>query len=101
MSPEAVKNDYELETGNLIVKTFKDGMFDPNQVNMVLVAGHGPFTWGLSAAKSVYHSVILEEICKMALFTVMLDSQAGQLPEYIINKHWQRKHGADAYYGQR
>jgi len=100
MTPEAVKNDYELETGNLIVKTFKDGNIDPTQVNMVLVAGHGPFTWGKSAAKSVYHGVILEEICKIASYTVSIDPNAKSLPEHIVRKHWERKHGPSAYYGQ-
>jgi L-ribulose-5-phosphate 4-epimerase len=68
---------------------------------MVLVAGHGPFTWGDSAAKSVYHGAVLEEVCKMALFTLTLDPQAQPLPEHIIMKHWERKHGPNAYYGQR
>jgi L-ribulose-5-phosphate 4-epimerase len=101
MSPEDVKSNYELETGNLIVKTFKNGGLNPAHITMVLVAGHGPFTWGLSAAQSVYHSVILEEVCKMALFTVTIDPKARPLPEHIIRKHWERKHGPDAYYGQR
>jgi len=100
MSPEEVKNNYELETGNLIVRTFKEININPAHVNMVLVAGHGPFTWGESALQSVYHSVILEEICKMALLTVTIDPPAKSLPEYITRKHWERKHGPDAYYGQ-
>jgi L-ribulose-5-phosphate 4-epimerase len=101
ISPEAVKNNYELETGILIAETFKKGNLDPAQINMVLAAGHGPFTWGTSAAKSVYHGVILEEICKMALYTKTIDPNAKPLPEYIINKHWERKHGENAYYGQK
>jgi len=100
MSEEAVKNDYELETGNLIVNTFKTDKLDPLQVNMVLVAGHGPFTWGESAGKSVYHGAILEEICKMASITVSLDPHAQELPLHITMKHWERKHGVGAYYGQ-
>jgi L-ribulose-5-phosphate 4-epimerase len=101
MTPEEVKRDYEREAGNLIVRTFKEGNINPAHVNMVLVAGHGPFTWGESALQSVYHSVILEEICKIALFTVTIDSMAKPLPEHITRKHWERKHGPDAYYGQR
>jgi len=100
MRPEAVKNDYEMETGNLIIKTFKDLNLEPLQMTMVLVAGHGPFTWGVSAAQSVYHGAILEEICKMALFTVTLEPNVKPLPDYIIKKHWDRKHGVGAYYGQ-
>ncbi|MDR0456620.1 MAG: L-ribulose-5-phosphate 4-epimerase AraD [Treponema sp.] len=101
MSREAVKNNYELETGKLIAETFRKGAIDPADINMILVAGHGPFTWGTSAAQSVCHSVILEEICKIALFTVTIDPLAQALPEHIIRKHWERKHGPDAYYGQR
>jgi len=100
MSPEAVKNNYELETGNLIADTFKKSRINPAHQNMVLVAGHGPFTWGHSAAQSVYIGAVLEEICKMALFTLMLDPLAKPLPEHLIRKHWERKHGANAYYGQ-
>jgi L-ribulose-5-phosphate 4-epimerase len=101
MNPQDVKNNYELETGNLIVNTFKNGNLDCSQITMALVAGHGPFTWGNSASQSVYHSVILEEICKMALFTLTIDSNARPLPDHIIKKHWERKHGPDAYYGQK
>ena len=101
MSKKAVKNDYELETGNLIVETFRKCNMDPSHINMVLVAGHGPFTWGDTAAQSVNNAVVLEEICKMALLTVTIDPLVMSLPEYIIKKHWERKHGTDAYYGQR
>jgi L-ribulose-5-phosphate 4-epimerase len=101
MSPEAVKNNYELETGNLIVETFRKGPIDPARITMVLVAGHGPFAWGKTAAESVYHAAVLEEICRMALLTLMVNPAAEPLPEHIINKHWERKHGAGAYYGQK
>jgi len=100
MTPEAVKNDYELETGNLIVETLKKNNLNPALLNMILVAGHGPFTWGSSAAQSVYNSVVLEETCKMALFTLTLAPNAQPLPEHLIRKHWERKHGDNAYYGQ-
>lgn len=101
MSAEAVKNDYELETGKLIAETFKANSLNPAHSNMVLVGGHGPFTWGTSAAQSVYHSAILEEICKMAFFTITIDPNVTPLPVHITQKHWQRKHGPDAYYGQK
>jgi len=100
MNTEAVKNNYELETGNLIVETFKKRNLNLVQQNMILVAGHGPFTWGGSAAESVYNSAILEEICKMAFLTLAINPAANPLPEHIIKKHWERKHGQDAYYGQ-
>jgi L-ribulose-5-phosphate 4-epimerase len=101
MDEEAVRNNYELETGNLIVKTFRDQNKDPAAMPMVLVAGHGPFSWGKNAAQSLYHAAVLEEVCKMALFTIMLDGKAEALPAHIIRKHWERKHGPDAYYGQK
>jgi L-ribulose-5-phosphate 4-epimerase len=68
---------------------------------MVLVAGHGPFTWGTTAAQSVYHAAVLEEVCKMAYLTLSLNPEAQPLPGYIIQKHWERKHGPGAYYGQK
>jgi L-ribulose-5-phosphate 4-epimerase len=100
MDPEAVQNDYERETGNLIVRAFTDRGIDPADMEMVLVAGHGPFTWGNSAAQSVYHAAVLEEICKMAYLTLTLKPDTPPLPAHIIRKHWERKHGPAAYYGQ-
>jgi L-ribulose-5-phosphate 4-epimerase len=100
ISERALKNDYELETGNLIAEHFRKGRLNPAHVTMVLVAGHGPFTWGSSAAQSVYNGAVLEEICKMALLTLRIDPDSRPLPDYVIKKHWERKHGPGAYYGQ-
>ena len=100
MDEAAVKNDYERETGNLIVAAFAERGLDYRDVPMVLVAGHGPFTWGNSASESVSHAVTLEEICKVALYTVTLNPAQEALPAHIIRKHWERKHGSGAYYGQ-
>jgi len=97
----ALQHDYELETGNLIVETFRSHQLDPEEIPMVLVAGHGPFTWGASAAKTVYHGAVLEEICKMAYLTGVLSPEVTGLPAYIVQKHYDRKHGVNAYYGQR
>jgi len=101
MSPDATKNDYELETGNMIIKTFKEGNLNAAHVQMVLVAGHGPFAWGESAAKAVYLGAVLEEVCKMAMLTLTLDPSTKPLPEHITRKHWERRHGPNAYYGQK
>jgi L-ribulose-5-phosphate 4-epimerase len=101
ISPEGLHNDYELETGKLIVETFVGKGINPAYMQMVLVAGHGPFTWGKDAAQSVYHGAVLEEICRMAFLTLSLDPLAQSLPDYIIRKHWDRKHGPGAYYGQK
>jgi L-ribulose-5-phosphate 4-epimerase len=98
MTADAVRGDYEAETGTQIVDCFRTR--DPRQTPMVLVAGHAPFTWGETADKAVYHAVVLEELAKMASITRALDPGAGRLPDYLVRKHFERKHGKDAYYGQ-
>ena len=98
MSAEAVRGDYEAETGTQIIDCFRTR--DPRQIPMVLVAGHGPFTWGDTADKAVYHAVVLEELAKMASITRALAPQVGRLPEHLVRKHFERKHGPSAYYGQ-
>ncbi len=98
MSADAVERDYEAETGAQIIDCFRTR--DPQQVQMVLVAGHGAFAWGKTAEKAVYHAVVLEELAKMASITRALDPRAARLPDYLVRKHFQRKHGKNAYYGQ-
>jgi L-ribulose-5-phosphate 4-epimerase len=98
MTAVAVNGDYEAETGKQIIDCFRTR--DPSEIPMVLVAGHGPFTWGKTADKAVYHAVVLEELAKMASITRQLDPQAARLPEYLVRKHFERKHGKGAYYGQ-
>ncbi|MDA8409777.1 MAG: L-ribulose-5-phosphate 4-epimerase AraD [Treponema sp.] len=101
LSPEEVKGDYELETGNIIVRTMKARALDPAEATAILVAGHGPFTWGSSAMKAIHAAAALEEICRMAILTLQVRADQGALPAHIVDKHWRRKHGADAYYGQK
>jgi L-ribulose-5-phosphate 4-epimerase len=98
MTADAVSLDYEAETGTQIVDCFRAR--DPNQTPMVLVAGHGVFAWGKTADKAVYHAVVLEELAKMASITHALDPSARRLPEHLVRKHFERKHGKRAYYGQ-
>ncbi|MEK6795337.1 MAG: L-ribulose-5-phosphate 4-epimerase AraD [Spirochaetota bacterium] len=98
ISDAQIKKDYEEETGNQIVAAFKKK--DPNETPMVLVAGHGPFTWGATAMKAAYNSVILEELAKMASITCTVDPRAGSIKRTLIEKHFNRKHGRNAYYGQ-
>lgn len=98
MSLEQVQRDYEEETGVQIVRCFAE--LDPNAAPMVVVAGHAPFTWGKDAAKSVYHAVILEEIARMAYLTRTLAPQGDVLARAVMDKHFFRKHGKNAYYGQ-
>jgi len=98
MTAEAVGGDYEAETGAQIIDCF--GARDPHQTPMVLVAGHGPFAWGKTPEKAVYHAVVLEELAKIASITRSLAPGADRLPDYLIRKHFERKHGKGAYYGQ-
>lgn len=100
MEDVRIQGDYEIETGRQIVDHFRANRLSAAEVEMVLVGGHGPFTWGSTAAKAVYHSVILEEIARMALLTEQLNPSAEALKASLIDKHWQRKHGEGAYYGQ-
>jgi L-ribulose-5-phosphate 4-epimerase len=94
-----VMGDYEAATGAVIAGRFKG--LDPAHMPAVLVAGHGPFTWGSSAAESVRNSVALEAVAEMALRTLALAPRAAPLPDYLLDKHFLRKHGPGAYYGQR
>ena len=92
--------DYEKNTGVTIVETFKERGLDPMAVPAVLCFSHGPFTWGKDPAQAVYHSVVLEECAKMGLFTKMINPNAAPAPQRMQNKHYMRKHGPNAYYGQ-
>ena len=98
MTDEAIQGDYEKETAHQILNAFEK--FSPQEVEMVLVACHGPFTWGKTAKKSVDNSEVLEELAKMAFFTVQINPGIGPLKQSLLNKHYTRKHGKNAYYGQ-
>lgn len=100
MSDEAIEGNYEVETGRQIVNHLADKGLSHQDVEMILVGGHGPFTWGKTPAKAVYNAVVLEEIAKMALITRTVNPEAPRLKDALIRKHYQRKHGPDAYYGQ-
>ena len=99
MSDGAVERDYEVETGRQILQCFSDR--DPLHTPMVLVAGHGPFTWGKTVEQAVYNAAVLEELAKIAFVTRTLDPSAARLPGSLIHKHFERKHGKRAYYGQQ
>lgn len=99
LTEEEVHADYETNTGKVIVERFAE--VRPEEMPAVLVAHHGPFVWGADAASSVANSVVLEEIAKTALGTLQLNPDAPPVPQYLLNKHYLRKHGKDAYYGQR
>ncbi len=100
MSDEMIQGNYEYETGFQIMNCFRDKKLDYKEVEMVLIGNHAPFTWGKTAAKSVYNSAVLESVAKMALLTEQINPKAGRLKDSLIKKHYERKHGPDSYYGQ-
>ncbi|HET9132089.1 MAG TPA: class II aldolase/adducin family protein, partial [Terriglobia bacterium] len=98
MTDSMIKGDYEVETGNQILKTFRKHSYA--EVPMVIVACHGPFAWGSTPAKAVYHALMVEELAKMALLSLQINPKLPRLKKSLIEKHYQRKHGPDSYYGQ-
>lgn len=98
LTEDEVNSGYELNTGKVIIERFKE--LDPIAMPGVLIAGHAPFTWGKNPDDSVKNNLVLERIAKMALFSLLLNNQLHSLPDFILQKHYLRKHGPDAYYGQ-
>lgn len=98
MTEEEVKGDYELETGNVIIKRFKD--INPEHTPGVLVKNHGPFAWGTSPDNAVYNAKVMEQCAKMAFVSFMINPKTTMNP-LLIEKHYSRKHGPNAYYGQK
>ncbi len=101
LTQEELDEDYERNTGITIVETFRERGIDPKAVPAVLCYSHGPFTWGKDADQAVYHSVVLEECAKMGIFTRVLNPHAAPAPQRMLDKHYLRKHGPNAYYGQK
>jgi L-ribulose-5-phosphate 4-epimerase len=98
MSDQMIQGDYEKETGRQIVDAFSSRSY--HDVPMVLVAGHGPFTWGETPEKALYHSQMLEELARMATLTLQINPATPRLKKSLVDKHFKRKHGPDSYYGQ-
>lgn len=98
MTPEEIAGEYELETGRVIVETFNN--INPDDIPAVLVHSHGPFTWGKDAHNAVHNSVVLEEIAFMAWHNLSLDNNIPSMQQELLDKHYLRKHGSNAYYGQ-
>jgi L-ribulose-5-phosphate 4-epimerase len=99
MTADEIKSNYELNTGKVIAKRFAD--LDPVKMPAVLVANHGPFTWGKTPAEAVEAAVVLEQVAATALATIMLNPNQNQISKSLCNKHYLRKHGKNAYYGQK
>ena len=100
LSEDEVKTEYEKNTGLVIVKHFRDHKLDENAVPAVLVRSHGPFCWGKDAKTAAYNAAVLEIVAQMALNTLRFGSDVPEIPSYLLEKHYLRKHGKNAYYGQ-
>lgn len=98
MTAQEIGGEYEKETGKVIIETFKDK--DPDAVPAVLVASHGPFSWGKTPYEAVHNAVVLEEVSFMALQAMTLNPEIGKMQRELLDKHYLRKHGKNAYYGQ-
>ena len=101
LTKQEIDEAYEKNTGVVIIETFEQGHINPIYTPGVLCANHGPFTWGKDAAQAVYHAVVLEEVARMATRTEMINPKVQPAPDSIRDKHFFRKHGANAYYGQK
>ncbi|CAH0140302.1 L-ribulose-5-phosphate 4-epimerase AraD [Pedobacter sp. Bi27] len=101
MADEMIKGNYEYETGFQIMNHFESLGLSYKEVEMILVGNHAPFTWGKTAEKAVYNSAVLETVAQMALLTEQINPQAPKLKDSLIEKHYERKHGDGAYYGQK
>lgn len=101
LTAEEVQHDYELNTGRVIVDHFRRANLDPAQVPGVLVTSHAPFAWGKTPERALESAVVLEAVARMALQTLQLAPDVQPIPQYLLDKHFLRKHGSGAYYGQK
>jgi L-ribulose-5-phosphate 4-epimerase len=100
MNDEMIQGEYEYQTGFQIINALKEKNMSYEEMEMILVGNHAPFTWGKTAAKAVYNSAVIENIAKMACITETIKADALRLKDSLIKKHYERKHGKDSYYGQ-
>ncbi len=98
LTEEEIKQDYEVNTGKVIIECIKDK--NPMEIPAILVKNHGPFVWGTNPANAVYNAVVMETVAKMAYKTKMLNPSVNKAPQFLLDKHYYRKHGENAYYGQ-
>jgi L-ribulose-5-phosphate 4-epimerase len=100
LTADEVQGDYEERTGDVIVETFESRALDPLETPAALVTSHGPFAWGVDVAQAVENALALETVAELALYTLVLQSEASVLDDALLERHFSRKHGPDAYYGQ-
>ncbi|WP_064581073.1 L-ribulose-5-phosphate 4-epimerase [Streptobacillus moniliformis] len=101
MFENEIKNDYEKETGSVIIETLEERNINPLDIPAVLVHSHGPFTWGKNPAEAVHNTVVLEQVAKMAIMTEVINPNVNKMQQELLDKHYLRKHGKNAYYGQK
>ena len=100
LTKQEVMEDYETNTGKVIIETIENGNYDPMAVPGIVVKNHGPFAWGKSPANAVYNAVVMEKVAEMDLKTLLLNPDSS-MAQYVLDKHYMRKHGPNAYYGQK
>lgn len=100
LTKQEVEQAYEVNTGAVIIETVKQRGYDPMAIPGIVVKNHGPFAWGKDAAASVYHAVVMEHVARMAMNTLLLNRESS-IAQYVLDKHYDRKHGKNAYYGQK
>ncbi len=100
LSQAQTSGQYEVETGLAIIERFREGKIDPASMAAVLVANHGPFTWGKDANDAVHNAAVLELVARMAMLSMQIDKGLSPMPQHLLEKHFFRKHGPGAYYGQ-
>lgn len=100
MTKDEIQSEYEKETGSVIIETIEKKGYAPMSIPAILVANHGPFTWGKSGADAVFNAVVLEEVAFMAWHTILQTANGSQMSQDLLDKHYLRKHGANKYYGQ-
>jgi L-ribulose-5-phosphate 4-epimerase len=101
MKKDEIEMEYEKQTGTVIIETFKERQINPNDIPGVLVNDHGPFTWGSSPDNAVHNSVVLEQVAEMTYHGMQLNREGVRMDQHLLDKHYLRKHGKDAYYGQK
>ena len=101
LTSEEINGEYEKNTGLVIIETLENNKIDPMEMPAILCFAHGPFTWGKDADEAVHNAVVLEEVAEMALKTLILSPNMAPAPQVLSDKHYFRKHGANAYYGQK
>lgn len=100
LTKDEVESAYEVNTGKVVIETIQNHAYPVLNIPGIVVKNHGPFAWGRNAASSVYHAVVIEKVAEMAMKTLQLNPQS-EMAQYVLDKHYMRKHGPNAYYGQK